>query len=577
MPQAATRFFVNTSKLIACCLIILLGSCTQPPPSRDADVIVVGAGIAGLSAAIEAAAHGARVLVIDANSVGGGHAVKAGGMALVNTTLQQQRGIEDSPWLAIGDLLAWGEDPDPYWVNRYAMESAPEVYDWLTDLGVEFTLILDAPESSVPRFHFTRGTAINIVVPLLRKAMYEPDIEFIWNTRVTALAQLHGRVTGISGENLRDGTRRLYRAHNVILATGGFQNNLDEVRANWNEGLSAPERILAGAGKFALGDGYRLASWAGADLRRMDQQEIFYNGLPDPRDPDNQRGLVARNPAALWVNASGRRFVNETESSKHVAAAIREQQPAGYWLIFDSVGARRFSVRDASWLNQTTIRQEILLNPAIVARSDSLSDLALRAGLPPRTLQATAETWNRMVAVGEDFRYGRFGPGNMSRAPQALNTPPYYAVHMLPLTRKSMGGPAIDGSARVLTPENQPIAGLYAAGELTGAAGINGRHGGSGTFLGPGVLTGRIAGRAAAQDALATKQSGTPRPLKISTPPAAVATLHAPGYWHYSMAHERVQELGYSCERCHAGIDYMAPAADELRMLAQLETCTTCH
>ena len=89
-------------------------------PATDADVIVVGAGIAGLAAALEAESHGARVLVIEANSMAGGHAVKAGGFALVDTPLQRAKGYRDSPDIAYRDLMAWGEDADPWWVRYYA-------------------------------------------------------------------------------------------------------------------------------------------------------------------------------------------------------------------------------------------------------------------------------------------------------------------------------------------------------------------------------------------------------------------------------------------------------------------------
>ena len=173
-----------TKRFLALCAAGLLGSCTQTPVTRDADVIVVGAGIAGLSAALEAADNGARVLLLEVNSVGGGHAVKAGGFALVDTALQRSRGIQDSPQLAVADWIAYGVDPDPLWTNRYAEASSEKVYDWLTEHGVEFRMLLPTPQDSVPRFHFTRGAAVNAVVPLLRSMLYDPNITFRWNTRV---------------------------------------------------------------------------------------------------------------------------------------------------------------------------------------------------------------------------------------------------------------------------------------------------------------------------------------------------------------------------------------------------------
>ena len=243
-----------TATLLAFALTVRCSSLRSGP---DADVIVVGSGIAGLAAALEASAQGASVLVIEANSVGGGHAAKAGGFAMVDTELQRQKGIKDSPDLAWQDFLRWGEDPDPYWTRRYAEESSGEVYDWLTGMGVRFNLVIDTPEDSVPRFHFAQGPAINAVIPMMRKALMDPDIAFLWNTRVTALTEKRNAVTGVKTRSERDGSRGHYTASSVVLATGGFQNNLDMVRSNWPSGRSQPKTLKNGAGQFATGDGYR--------------------------------------------------------------------------------------------------------------------------------------------------------------------------------------------------------------------------------------------------------------------------------------------------------------------------------
>ncbi|MBT8421687.1 MAG: FAD-dependent oxidoreductase, partial [Gammaproteobacteria bacterium] len=262
-------------------LAVVLSACTGTPGQRHADVIVVGAGIAGLSAALEASANGARVILLDVNSVGGGHAVKAGGFALVDTELQRAKGIEDSPELAFADWAARGDDPSTYWAYRYANESAAEVYDWLTGNDVEFRMVLPTGEDRVPRFHFTRGTAVHAVVPLLRKVLYDTNITIRWNSRVVALARSDGRINGVKVRDERSGKSIQLRSGAVILATGGLQSNLDEVRANWDPSRTPPGRLLRGAGHFATGTGYRLAEWAGADLIAMQKQEIFYNGVPD--------------------------------------------------------------------------------------------------------------------------------------------------------------------------------------------------------------------------------------------------------------------------------------------------------
>lgn len=560
---------------LSACLVVFafaLVGCNSTPATRHADVIVVGAGIAGLSAALEASANGARVILVDANSVGGGHAVKAGGFALVDTALQRAKGIEDSPDRAFGDWALRGDDPDTYWAWRYAEESSAQVYDWLTASGVEFKMVLPTSEDRVPRFHFTAGTAVNAVVPLLRKAIFDTDIEMLWNTRAVALAKSGGRITGIKVRDERSGRERLLRSSAVILATGGLQNNLDAVRANWSADEPLPPRILRGAGHFATGDGYRLAEWAGADLRDMQKQVIFYNGVPDPRDRERSRGIVAQNPAAIWVDASGRRFMDESADAKSVTQRMRASDNPGYWMIFDADGARRFSMRDAPWLNRETIRTEVLDNPAIVHKAKSIKGLARLAGLPEHGLQTTVETWNRMVEFEEDFQFARFDKRSM-RNIKTVSKPPFYAVRTWPLTRKSMGGPAINPRAQVLDADRQPIAGLYAAGELTGVAGINGSHGGAGTFLGPSVLTGRIAGAEAALEAgNALSYTELPQAATVAT-----AAPGAAGYWHFDQAHALVSERGYSCETCHSPENPMRAASARGVMLARLNTCTMCH
>ncbi len=300
--------------------LLLAQACSQVDAPRDADVIVAGAGIAGLSAALEAADTGARVLVIDTNSVGGGHAVKAGGFALVDTALQREKGIEDSPDLAYRDLVRWGENPDPYWSRHYAEHSAAEVYDWLTGLGVEFRMVLPTPDATVPRFHFTRGTAVNAVVPMLRKALLHPGIRFVWNTRVTALAKARGQIIGVYTVNERNGVKQEWRAPATVLATGGFQSNLSMVRMNWPDDKALPAQIFAGAGRYATGDGYALAEWAGAEMRNMDRQVTFYTGVPDPRAPAGGKALYVENPASIWLDGNGRRFMDESADDKTVAA-----------------------------------------------------------------------------------------------------------------------------------------------------------------------------------------------------------------------------------------------------------------
>ncbi len=564
---------------------IALAACSRPAPPVDADLVVIGAGIAGLAAALEASDRGARVIVLEANSVGGGHAVMAGGLFLVDTPLQRQRGIHDSVELAFRDMQAWGEDVDENWLRRYVAASRPEVYDWLTQLGVDFRVVLPAPgETSVPRFHFTRGTALHIVRPMLREALRRESIRIMHGVEANGLARTVGGWR-LRARRLRSGETLQLRAPAVLIASGGFEGALEQVRNHWPSRWPLPRRLLNGAGHFATGSGLSLAEPAGAALKRLDQQTIFVTGLPDPRDPEGTHGLFAQNPAAIFVAADGKRFIDENTPRKRLEQVVLSLPAQSHWLIFDAAGRRRLRVRGAAWLNRDTLQAEILDNPAITAKADSLSQLARQAELPPRALEATVARYNRMLAAGADRDFGRFGPTRPPQGLRPIETAPFYALRLFPMSRKSLGGLAIDADGAVLTPEGGVIPGLYAAGEVTGVAGINGSFGGSGTFLGPSVFTGRIAGRAAARFAGSLPIGRRASALPAETLPRGEATAdltarirrQAPGDWHFAQAHSLVLERGWACAACHRADFPPAPAATRRALLARLDSCERCH
>jgi uncharacterized protein len=175
--------------------------------------------------------------------------------------------------------------------------------------------------------------------------------------------------------------------------------------------------------------------------------------------------------------------------------------------------------------------------------------------------------------------------------PKKVARAPFYCVQFFPLTRKSMGGVAIDAAARVLDVKGHVIPGLFAAGELSGLAGINGKYALEGTFLGPSILTGRVAGRTA----LASVGTKPAPPQVPASPPRVpsektaagclnchqVPTLVAqtrPGYWHFERVHRVVLERQYDCSKCHAELGpYYDPGTHHIDRVAQARVCTTCH
>ena len=547
-----------------------------------ADAIIVGAGISGLCAALELGRRGRQVTVIDMSSVFGGHAVMSqGGVSIVATPVQEAAGLEDTAQLAYDDFIRWGEDADVDWVRYYVDYSRREIYDWLDQLGVRFESVLPAPGNSVDRFHQPIGRGIGLVTPIYRECLELDNIRFHWNTKAEQLLVRGERVIGVRARELRGQRELELRAPAVILATGGFQSNLDMVRQYWPQEFRFPDKILAGSGRNSVGDGHRLAQQVGAGLVRMDHQWNYFTGIPDFRYPGTNRGLSAANMYGIIVNSQGSRFANLHQWAKEVMPVLLSQDEATLWFIFDETSKPKFVVAGTDWADFEKVDRLILQNPELVVTAGSIDELARRAGLPSEQLVTTLQRYNELVKEGADRDFGRFGPGrtefsNMASPPIA--TPPFYAMQAYPLTRKSMGGVAIDLKCRVLDKKQRPIPGLYAVGELTGLAGINGKAALEGTFLGPCIVTGRVAARE-----ISRKSRSNPATSATATSCIECHDIEShlaeprPGFWHFEKSHAVAMERGTDCRQCHAEL---APYREKQhRMNPQVLTtsCVRCH
>jgi flavocytochrome c len=540
------------------------GGHAQQATALDADAVVVGAGISGLSAALEAGRGGAKVTVIDMFSVFGGIGVMShGGVCLVDSPVQQSFGIKDNPELAYKDFIKWGENVNTEWVRYYINSSMSEIYEWLIAMGVVFEEVWQLPGNSVPRFHNIQGRGLGLVGPIYRECIKNPNIRFIWNTEVKDLIIDDARVAGVRTRQLRTKKEQSYRAPVVILATGGFQSNLDMVRENWPKGLQFPDRFLVGSGINSTGLGHRMAREAGADLSNMDHQWNYVTGLLDPRHPGMNRGLQAKNESSIWVNAQGKRFVSEYDGPKKNFPVLMEQKPATYWAVFDEGSKYDFFVSGSEWVDFKQIQKVIFDNPDLVKTSSTIEGLAGLTGLPAKALTATVRRYNEMVDKGVDEDFGRFGPG-LSYKPCKISQSPFYAIQLFPMTRKSMGGVVIDMSCRVLDRRQQPIPGLYAVGELAGLAGINGKAALEGTFLGPCIVTGPPM-KAESAD------------CKDCHDLESLSAKPRTGYWHFKKTHRVVHERKYQCRLCHAELDTYREENHQVDPLARLENCAICH
>ncbi len=566
----------------------------------DADIIIVGAGLAGLSAAIDAARAGARVLVIDMNSVFGGHGIQSGGVAFINSTLQEELGYEDDPDIAYADWMDWAVDGHAEWNRFYVDNSREMLWDWLTGLGVRFDRIRPSHGNSVPRFHMTHRRGLNLTRPIFLEALRYSNIDFRWNAVADHLTKDGERVVGVEGLDYRTGSRFALRGENVVLATGGFQSNIEMVKDNWRGDLPSPGPVYSMSGQNSRGSGHRMAEEAGAALVNLDRQYNGYTIVPDMLGLDEARGYYGGNARSIWVNSAGERFVTELGIDRYVFDAVMREQPEGHWAIYDFDDKDGFRLNGPHFVSADAIDHEKIQrlaveNPVITQKADTLAELAALIGVPGDALEATVAHYNALVANGESTDVDGLPPEDTPPV-FTIDSPPYYATKLYPMANKSAGGVSIDMQTRALDSNGVPVPGLYAAGEITGSAGMNGLNGLDGMFTGPSILTGRVAGQSAAA-ALAELPGWQPiefarreadwdmtRPSDSTWAPvlgpANIQNMLAEtrdGYWHFERVHNLVLERRYDCTNCHSERVPFYTALSREDKAMQTQICEACH
>jgi len=351
-----------------------------------ADVIIVGAGLAGLVAAAELADAGKRVILVDQESeqnMGGQAFWSFGGLFLVDSPEQRRLRIRDSYELAMEDWLGTAgfdreEDHWPRkWAEAYVAFAAGEKRSWLYAQGIRFFPVVGWAErggysatghgNSVPRFHITWGTGTGVVAPFERRVREAADrglITFKFRHRVNELTVTGGVVTGVRGDilepsNLDRGvpTSRIvvgefgFEAQAVIVTSGGIGGNHDLVRKNWPARLGkAPDRMVAGVPDYVDGRMLAITEAAGGSIINPDRMWHYTEGLQNWNPIWTNHGIrILPGPSSLWLDATGHRL------------------PAPYFPGFDTLGTLQHIMQtgyDYSWfiLTQKIIEKEFALS-----------------------------------------------------------------------------------------------------------------------------------------------------------------------------------------------------------------------
>jgi flavocytochrome c len=471
----------------------------------ETDVAIMGAGAAGIAAGIEALDAGARVVAVEKLAEPGGAAIiSGGGCMLVGTPLQDKAGIADTPDLAFDDWMKWGgPTADAEWARYYIEHTLHDLYYWGEKNGVKWVDMKPQEGNSVMRWTRAEKSGLGLMTALITSYLSKGG-KLIKGTEIDRLVVEDGRVRGIEGVSGEGKEPIRIMAKSVIVAAGGFNSNIDMVREHRPD--LANDRVLEGSGFGSTGDGHKLISNVGGYFTHMDHVWFYVYATPDYRYPDQKRGLVFRlAPGYIWVNQQGKRFHNEALSGGNSGApALLAQSPRHAWAILDQPMTAKMEIADPYYRREDKpLRekiQELLDNSPFIKKADTLEELAAKTGIDKAAFMETIARYNKACA-GKLDRDPDFG--KPLSASKAFDTKPYYAIQIFPLARKNFGGVKTDKAARVLDKHFEPIAGLFAAGEVAGMAGghINGRAGLEGTMLGPSLFSGRVAGGWAAQAA----------------------------------------------------------------------------
>ena len=487
----------------------------------DADVVIVGAGGAGMTAAITAAGEGKSVVILESQSMVGGNSVRAtGGMNAGKTVYQDENefgesaGVEktlktaaekyadnetitalaktvseqwaayqanptgyfDSVELMELDTMIGGKGiNDPELVETLCENSADAI-DWLDEHGITLHNVSSFGGASVKRIHRpvnAEGKTVSVgsyMIPLLQENCEKAGVKMMLDTTATEIltdangAAVGVKATGASGETVT------VNAKAVVLATGGFGANLDMV-VKYKPELKG---FMTTNAPGIQGQGIEMAQAIGAATVDMDQIQIH------PTVEANTAALITeglRGDGAVLINAEGKRFIDEVGTRDVVSAAEIAQTGSYSWLVVDQ------AMVDASSVIQGYIKK------GYTVTGETYEELGKAMGVDAAAFAETMEKWNGYVEAKNDPDFGRTSFAN------PLNTAPYYAVKVTAGVHHTMGGLKINANTEVLNEKGEVIPGLFAAGEVTG--GVHGANRLGGNAVADFTVFGRIAGAAA--------------------------------------------------------------------------------
>lgn len=443
----------------------------------ETEVVVVGGGSAGLSAALEAANNGAKVILVEKLAMTGGSTARSGGkVQAAGTDIQKANGVEDNADLYYEHLMTVGENKvDPVKIRLIADNSLTD-FNWLVENGVEFSKNIEQlHEKYRPiRGHYVSaqdgkteqdGHGWAITQPLEKMAI-EKGVEILLETPAKKLiVDNMGTVTGIECEDSK-GNKIIINATAVILATGGYDFN-KELLAEYAP-LVKPVYSTVAPGN--VGDGLIMARDAGAKIQSGGGAILLYLDLAA------RVGEVG----GLYVDTTGSRFMDETDFWFTRTKKLIDRNQLGMFYITDAKG------KSDSF--------DALVKDGKMVEGSTIEELAGKLGMAE--LKSTVERYNELAKKGVDEDFNK-----NSEYMKTVEEGPFYAIAFAPISSGTFGGPITNEKGQVVAEKGGIIKGLYAAGEVANGDLFYQEYPGSGSSISTCVGMGRIAGRVAAEEA----------------------------------------------------------------------------
>lgn len=442
--------------------------------TKETDVIVVGAGGAGMSAAVAAAEKGAKVIVLEKMPMIGGNTIRSGGAYnAVDVERQKAQGIEDSIDKHYTQTYEGGDKKGESKLVKILVENSLEGKKWLESYDMKFNDKIGSVVGSLwPRTHQASDPAGIGYMNALKKAADKHKVEILLNTKATELIMNNGKVVGVKAE----GEKNLYEIKSkkaVVMASGGFAANV-EMRTKYVPNLTKDMKTTNHPG--ATGDGIVMGEKVGADLVGMEYIQLLPMAI-------ELTGPTINVENSIFINKEGNRFINEDNRRDKLCEAILKQKDGQYYMINDSQIVKE--------TNELGDKISELIEKGVVKKADNLDELAKAIGVPVENLKKSVEEFNKAV----DKKSDAFGRGVWKNK---IEKGPFYATLRYPAVHHTMGGLKINEKTQVLDKSGKVIPGFYAAGEITG--GIHGGNRLGGNALPDTIVFGKIAGEIAANE-----------------------------------------------------------------------------